>query len=64
MESVKTTLNAWPQILVVLALVFLIIGGFVRHGKPMLNPTVNGMQSLWAGLWWALVLGAGGFWHG
>jgi hypothetical protein len=62
MESLKTTLSYWPQALVFTAMVISVIGGWLQDGKPMKDPVIHGRQITWIVLWYALVLGMGGFW--
>lgn len=38
------------------------IGGFVKDGKTIEKP-ISWKQNIWVTLWFALVLGAGGFWN-
>ena len=64
MESLKITLSLWPQALVAIAMITTTIMSFVRNGQPIRNPNVNAYQIFWTSMWFALVLGMGGFWHG
>jgi hypothetical protein len=56
-------MNLWPQIAMAALLVVLIIGSFVRHGKPVDPKPINAMYSIWISFVLFCVLGAGGFWH-
>lgn len=53
----------WPQYLVAALFVFIVVGGFVRHGKPVDSKPVNSMTIVWVIFSFAAVLGAGGFWN-
>jgi hypothetical protein len=54
----------WPQVLVGLFLLSLVVMGVVRHGKTFADPKpVNAMVVIWGTFTFAAVLGAGGFWR-
>ncbi len=56
------TYHMWPQILVAMVFIAITVMGFIRNGQPLNNPTTNATQIFWTSMWFALVLGAGGFW--
>ena len=62
MESLKVTISYWPQVLVAAFLLAAAIRGIVMNGKPIDDPIIRAHQAIWLGLWFALVLGMGGFW--
>ena len=64
MEPIKITLSLWPQALVVIVMATITIRSFVKNGQPMPEPNVNAYRIFWTTMWFALVLGMGGFWHG
>lgn len=56
-------MNFWPQVLVAGLMIFLVIGGIVRHGKPISPTPINAGQIIWITFTFCAVLGAGGFWN-
>jgi hypothetical protein len=55
-------LRMWPQIIVIIFMVFVTIMSIILHGKTLPSRTVDAKQMAWVTFWFALILGAGGFW--
>ena len=55
------SMNMWPQALVAIFLLIGIVGAFLSHGKMPTEP-FDRKKALIITAWFALVLGAGGFW--
>lgn len=53
----------WPQWTLAFVMLLLTVFAIVQHGKPLHNPDIDAKQAIWCMAWFALILGAGGFWR-
>lgn len=52
----------WPQVLIAMLLLTMLVKGFFSHGKAVDAKPVNAAMVMWIIFTIAAVLGAGGFW--